>query len=314
MKNKKIIMLFALVLGTFIGMQNVSAKEIYLEDDINTTNVKVVSSSQNDERISKFLKQASPELKKIYNEQPFLLGEEWFDKAGNLYPVKDLKVKYIEISTYINGEDSSKNITNQRLLTAEEYNNWIPKQTKSSCDQWGAVDCWETTAKRIVIIYQTFPSEQAKVLNQWKSLPQVRSFDTIGLLYNNFTMTSASGRQWYNTSSNPDVHQYIDYGYGGTNMKISNTGQKGVSISQNIVDNAYTFLQNDLYVYGTQGSNMQMAGSYQHAVNNISLETSKNFNFDAWGMGKVFNWNVSWSNWDNMQGVCFNWSNYLWTC
>lgn len=46
----------------------------------------------------------------------------------------------------------------------------------------------------------------------------------------------------------------------------------------------------------------------------ISLAISKNFTFDAWGMGKVFNWNEAWNNWDNMQGVCFNWSNYLWTC
>lgn len=37
--------------------------------------------------------------------------------------------------------------------------------------------------------------KQAKVLNQWETLPTVRSYDTIDLLYNNFTMASASGRQ-----------------------------------------------------------------------------------------------------------------------
>ena len=97
-------------------------------------------------------------------------------------------------------------------------------------------------------------------------------------------------------------------------MKISNTGQKGVSISQNIVDNVYNVLQNDLYISGTQGEYMRMAASYQHAVKNISLATSMDFTFNAWGMGKVYNWNSSTSNWDNMQGVCFNWSPYLWTC
>ena len=314
MKNKKIVMLLFVIMLLVVSTNTVSAKEIYLEDDITTANVKEVSVAKNDVRISKFLEQASPELKKIYTEQPFILGEEWFDENGNLYPIKDFKVKYIETSTYIDSKNPNKNVTKQRTLTSDEYNNWSSNQTKSSCDYWGAADCWETNAKRIVIIYQEYPSEQAKVLNQWKTMPTVRSYDTIGLLYNNFTMTSASGRQWYNTSSNPNVNQYIDYSYGGTNMKISTTGQKGVSISQNIVDDAYTVLQNDLYVYGTQGNYMQMAGSYQHAVNDISLATSKNFTFDAWGMGKVFNWNVSWNNWDNMQGVCFNWSNYLWTC
>jgi hypothetical protein len=97
-------------------------------------------------------------------------------------------------------------------------------------------------------------------------------------------------------------------------MKISVTDQKGISISQNIIDDTYNVLQNDLYVSGTQGQYMQMAASYQHAVTNIDLATSMNFNFYAWGMGRVFNWNTSWSNWDNMQGVCFNWSPYLWTC
>ncbi|MBR5663058.1 MAG: hypothetical protein IKX00_05430 [Bacilli bacterium] len=305
---------FVFSLCIFVGTSSVYAKENNLEDNANPNNVKEVSLTENNARISTFLSQATPALKEIYNEQPFILGEEWFDENGNLYPIKDFKVKYIETSTYIDGTNSNNNVTRQRILTADEYNNWTPNQTRSSCEYWGAADCWETTAKRIVIIYQTYPSEQAKVLNQWKTLPTVRSYDTIGLLYNNFTMTSASGRQWYNTSSNPSTNQYIDYSYNGTNMKISTTGQKGVSVSQNIVDNAYTVLQNDLYVYGTQGNYMQMAGSYQHAVNDIDLATSKNFTFDAWGMGKVFNWNVSWSNWDGMQGVCFNWSNYLWTC
>lgn len=312
MKNKVIIMSLSIIMLLSINVSNVNATEINLEDNLNY--VKEVNSVKYEKRISKFLEQASTELKGLYEEQPFMIGEEWFDKQGNLIPIKSYDVKYVETTTYIDGNDSNSDIVIQKQLSSEEYDNWDAIQTMSSCDYWGSADCWETTAKRIVIIYQTYPSEKAMVLNQWKTLPSVRSFDTIGLLYNNFTMTTASGRQWYNTSDNPSVNQYIDYGYGGTNMKISSSGQKGVSISQNIIDSAYTVLQNDLYVYGTQGTGMQMAVSYQHAVRDIDLATSKNFTFDAWGMGRVFNWNTSWSNWDNMQGVCFNWSSYLWTC
>lgn len=300
MKNKKIIMSLVTTMLLFSSLNSVNAKGVNPVDDA--------------KRVETFLAQASPELKELYEEQPFMLGEEWFDENGDLVPIVKQNVKYVEISTYIDSNDSNEDIVTEKQLTAEEYANWEPMQTRASCEYYGAADCWETTAKRIILVYQTAPSEKAMVLNQWKAMPSVRSYDTIGLLYNNFTMTSAFGRQWYNIQSDSSTKRYIDYSYGGNEMKISTTGQKGVSVSQDIVDNAYAFLQNDLYVYGSQGTNMQMASSYQHAVKNIDLATSKNFTFNAWGMGKVFKWNVPTSNWDNMQGVCLNWSPYLWTC
>src|SRR5690606_23322756 len=128
-----------------------------------------------------------------------------------------------------------------------------------------------------IIVNDTgYPNVRVDVINVWKNMPVVRSFDSIGLLYNGFTMTSAQGRQWYNTSSNPNT-QYVSYGYQGANMKISTSGQKGVSISQNIIDDLGSLLQNDLYVYGRLESNTQMAASYQHAVTSITLATSHNF-------------------------------------
>ena len=57
-----------------------------------------------------------------------------------------------------------------------------------------------------------------------------------------------------------------------------------------------------------------LLGSYQHAVQNILLETAKNFEFGG-GMDRVFDWNTSYNKWDGMQGVCLKTGgNYLWEC
>ena len=101
------------------------------------------------------------------------------------------------------------------------------------------------------------------------------------------------------------------------NMSI-NANESGISISQNLVNNAYTILQNELWVRGSISSSSvgdMILASYQHAVQDIDLTTAKNFNFSGSGMGRVFAWNTSYSKWDNMQGVCLkNGGNILWNC
>lgn len=150
-KNKVIIMSLSVVMLLFVSVSNVNAAEVNLEDNVNYA--KEVNSIKYEKRISKFLEQASTELKKIYEEQPFMIGEEWFDKQGNLISIQSYDVKYVETTTYIDKNNSNEDIVTQKQLTSEEYDNWAPIQTRSSCDYWGSADCWETTAKRIVIIY-----------------------------------------------------------------------------------------------------------------------------------------------------------------
>lgn len=198
-----------------------------------------------------------------------------------------------------------------------EYENWAPRSSLASCNN--GASCYETSAKRLAIYIYTIPNQMIKLINQWKTIPSVKSFDNIGIVYENFNLTSATGRQCYNTATNTSS-QCIDYGWNGNNMSVrtENDGQKGISISQNIINSVYNYLQNELTVYGTGNdgwfADLKVAGSYQHAVTDIDLATAKNFKFDGWGMGKVYNWNTSWNKWDNMQGVCLNWSGYLWTC
>ena len=301
---KKIVtLLFACTLFS-LGLINVQA-----DTTSDTDRLFVINQTEQQARVQKLRDSGPDELVKLYDEQNFILSDEWFDENGDFIKIKAIDVKYVETSTYISSVDSRMNQQIQRELTAEEYKNWTPKETRASCadPEFGAIDCWETNAKRIWIIYQSYPQEMVMVYNTWKSIPSVKSYDTIGVLWDNFSMSSAWGYQYHDGVG-------IRYNQGSSNMKISTSGQQGVSISQDIDDSVSSSLQNELYVAGTEGTYMRMAASYQHAVKNISLATSQNFNFNPWGMGKVFGWNVSSSNWDNMQGVCFNWSPYLWTC
>lgn len=281
-----------------------------------SVNALQIMSEENKKNLEILQEQGSSELINLYNDQSFVMGPEWFDEAGNLGEMEILNVKYVETSTYISSEGPEYDVRLERNLTEQEYNNWKPIQTKTVCSGNSSLDCWETNAKRILIIYQTYPTEQLMLINQWKTMPSVRSFDTIGMTLENFTMTSATGRQWFNYKSSPSISRSVDYSYKGKNMKISTTDTKGISITQNILDDAYSLLQNDLYVVGKGYQDMRITGSYQHAVKYIEFETSKNFTFDVWGMGHVFKWNAPTSNWDNMQGVCVNWSSSsnLWVC
>lgn len=282
-----------------------------------TTSVNALQKMETQQHNAKILKeQGSTDLIDLYNEQNFIMGPDWFDEDGNLKQIEILDVKYIETSTYISSDGEETDMHFEKVLTEEEYNNWKPMQTRSVCSYQYAKDCWETNAKRLILMMNDYPSQQLILINQWKTMPSVRSFDTIGMTFEDFNMTSAKGYQWFNYESSPSVSRKVEYSYKGKNMKISTTGTQGVSITQNILDDTYSLLQNDLYVYGTRGQNLRITGSYQHAVKPIEFETSKDFTFNVWGMGHVFKWNAPTSNWDNMQGVCLNWSSSsnLWVC
>lgn len=264
------------------------------------------------------------ELSELYSEQEFIISNEWLDQNGNPYENTYIKTVYVETKTvYSMGKPI---ISDSNYISKEDYNSYdesISTRQVGNCTtlQSGMYnDCWETSYKRLTIAfsYTNYPNDlyecRIAIINLWKQMPSVRSYDTIGLYHTEgFTLSNAHGHQYYKTSDN-DTLQVINYGYNGNNMKIA---ENGVSISQNLVNNADTFLQNDMYVYGTLSRTKpnQFTASFQHAVKNISLSTSKNFTFSGDGMGRVFDWNEPYSNWDNMNGVCVNLSSdYLWFC
>lgn len=137
----------------------------------------------------------------------------------------------------------------------------------------------------------------------WKGIPSVRSFDVIGIRVDGASVRNGSqqGKQIYSENG---VFTDIDYAWNGTNIKrLSN----GFGISMNVVNNAnleslvmtidcdITPTKNYAYIFG----------AYEHAVTNVSLEESQNYNMDySNGLGNVFVYPFETSQkYDGMSGI-----------
>lgn len=318
--GKRILMIVLTIMSTIIFTYRVNALEINSIDMLDENlRIKEQEMQQN------FISQAPKELIELYNEGNLTLNASWFDEDGNFDTNYRILTQYQETQTYYKNGKAIE--SESKVITKEEYDAYaindsnITTLNSNSTNSTNVVigncelssylynDCWETSAKRITLAVKDGYPNNARIviINTWKTIPSVKSYDSIGFYSNgNFTITNAYGYQKYDGNT-------ISYSYNGDNMKLATNG---VSISQNIVDSVSSSLSNELYVHGNFiNSAHQITASYQHAVNNISLETSKNFAFSGDGMGRVFDWNTSYSNWDNMQGVCANiTSAYLWFC
>jgi len=128
--------------------------------------------------------------------------------------------------------------------------------------------------------------------NEWLQMPVVRSFDVIALRFQDIAIDEGTqtGYQAYTLSSN-NTTQAIGYSYNGTNMVIK---ENGYGISMNLVNNDITYLENFTSVdVALNGTIPIIWGSYQHAVNNVSLAQSQNYNISAAGLGYVINFHPS---------------------
>lgn len=234
------------------------------------------------------------------------LSQEFFDSAiidiDNIQLVDQKKV-YLETFTF---KDRNGQITNsEREITEEEYNNFEKTQSYASCNDGYA--CWETNAKKLML--DIYVDERTnlyafRLINLWKSIPNVKSFDVIG-----FRWTSTGGGlqpgiyegvQYYNNS-------FVSYSYGGDNSK---TTSSGVGISMNIVDDTSSFLENDLYQYMafTKLTTFNIFGTYQHATVATTLSESKSYSFSNSGLGKVLYYSNSSirNKYDGMTGINYS--------
>lgn len=278
-----------------------------------------------------FVQNAPQEILELYNDGTISITPGWFDKFGRFDKKILVKTEYIEtVTEYKNGIAIN---TIERLISKNDFDNYdkisqlnINSQNRTTnCSVQDGLfnDCWETNAKRLSLVlhykngtYDGTDEYKVTVINKWKKIPIVKSYDTIGLLHKGLA-TESSGNRGI-TLENAYGYQYYDgnmiyYSFRGDNMKIENNG---ISISQNIVDSVSKTLSNELWVVGKFPMGWGgFTASYQHAVNDISLATSKNFKFSTEGLGRVFNFSASWNNWDKMQGVCTNiYPQYLWVC
>lgn len=231
------------------------------------------------------------------------MSQSIFDQEMNKNLVlESVDQKYIKTITHrgLNGEI----ISNDYEITKDEYEN--PITTHANCEIGTAIDCWDTNYKKLALYIwrdeDDSTSMRIVLQNYWKVMPAVRSYDVIGVRYNNFVASNAWGDQYvYITSSG---YTDIQYSYGGSNMNIKSNG---IGISQNIVNNSDLYdLSNRLCIDGhTTSSSLGIYGSYQHATSDVTLDQSKNYTFGN-GLGGVFVFNSGiGSKYDNTRGVSY---------
>lgn len=266
----------------------------------------------------------SKEIIELKKNLDYDLGEEWYDNKGNPLPIYNIKNVYSKIITYYDKNGNVSIVENTSVNQNEYYNethsNYVNNpQIKASVISCSSLDmykdCIETNYKVLTIAFlgnPTYPNIKVAIINRWKKMPKIRSYDVIGMLMESstFNMSSAYGYQYYNESGSSG-NLRINYSYQGTNMKLYKDQSKkelGVSISQNLLNSAETLLRNELYVVGvdipTNNDPFGVTASYQHSTEYIDLVDSKNFEFNFDGMGRVFKWKNNVQYWDNMEGVC----------
>lgn len=137
----------------------------------------------------------------------------------------------------------------------------------------------------------------------WKLTPKVQSFDVLALRGEDivFDSNNIQGVQFYNKNGS---FQYIEYSDSTINTKIFGNG---VGISMNLVDDASDYKLRLSVPYSITGNKPFIYGSYQHAVRNVSLNTSQKYLLNSKGYGKVILFdNPVNTYYDAMGGVSIN--------
>lgn len=126
----------------------------------------------------------------------------------------------------------------------------------------------------------------------WLSLPKCRSFDVIAFRGGNDTIILKGGEE-----SNVIGYQYYDSNKITYTSSHKNIKEKevGVGLSVNLVDNVSQHLSVQFSaIFGTGATNLLVYGTYQHAIENVTLTQSKSYSFQYGGLGKVldFYWGI----------------------
>ena len=135
----------------------------------------------------------------------------------------------------------------------------------------------------------------------WKIMPAVRSFDVIAARLSGFTKINGTqqGKQIYKLNG---TTSYVQYSFNGTNI---NNQSNGFGISMNLLDSNITSLECEIDSSMTiDVPTPFIAASYQHAVQNVSLATSKSYTLTSGGLGGVilFSGNI-YNYYDGMNGT-----------
>lgn len=220
-----------------------------------------------------------------------------------------------EIEYYLSLEPNSINTTHKYYKVTETLNGTISTEVselEAMMNTNGLVCLGEngeinatshTTAYKHISISTTYIGSNRSVVwlyTEWLNIPNVKSFDVTGIRLEDAYVISGTqdGTQSYKVGN---TMYHINYSYNGTNIKNLDDG---FGISMNLVDNG-TYFATDISAYIQATSSYAHAyGAYQHAVDNVTLETSKSYTLNSSGFGHVFNFATGAGQYyDNMQGV-----------
>lgn len=224
------------------------------------------------------------------------MDEEKYEKLKSLDYSNILTEEKYVATTY----NQSLNLTTEREITEEEFDNFLENNSSSRLANGSA--SYETTAKKIVMALVGGTTWNYVTLTAtWKGIPSTRSFDVIGVRGDGFEFLNGSqnGEQVYILD---DEYTVINYAWNGTNIQRHDNG---FGISMNIVNSDITFLQTAVECdISPTISAPVVFGSYQHAVSSVSLANSQNYTLGGGGLGDVFIYPYSISQkYDGMSGI-----------
>lgn len=166
-------------------------------------------------------------------------------------------------------------------------------------------DASYTTAYKYILLSSSPGSSNHFIVSLttvWLITPYMKSYDVNGIRgYEAVPVEGTqSGVQLYATSSN-GPYSKVNYAHDGTNIvKKSN----GFGISMNLVDAANYFETEIDALFKANSKYAEVFGTYQHAIVNVTLAESRNYNISHNGLGKVINfYDNNESYYDQMQGV-----------
>lgn len=207
---------------------------------------------------------------------------------------------FIIETTYYANYISLPQKVNEKVMSVDEY---ATNLNNGNLFRYSSSDVVETNMKyiRLTILGNGKDGLTFSLTNEWLSMPKYKSFDVIALRWTgDFDLSSYKGYQLTNGNSG-DIYYYE----GNSNYKI---GTKAIGLSQNLVDSATT-IDNELYASGTCSSGGTVYGTYQHAQSDITLATSKLYNFSSSGMGGVLSFYGNASGiYDNTKGLSLSYT------
>ncbi len=185
---------------------------------------------------------------------------------------------YIVETTYVSSSTTLPEKVNERTMTVEEFAS--SPAPAATCEFYDSSSVCETSMKYMILsVLDLVDGIQFTMHNSWKSMPKYKSFDVMAIRWeSNFSLDTYFGEQI--TNGNTD---YVSYNVGNGNYK---SGTNAIGLSQNLVDSA-TEIDNKLYVTGFCSSSGTVYATYQHAQDEITLATSKLYNFSSSGYGNI---------------------------